>query len=161
MQGSGNPTIVTFEFPTSILETIKHPRIYVKLDLLVMRGLSSKHSLALYEFLSDYFNLGAFRCSKDDFRLLMGISATQYPSFAMLRKRVLEVAVNEINEKTIMNVSFDLERVGKRIEAINFTMKQKEEVLDQHDPTTAIREKLKSFGLSESKITSLLEHHDE
>lgn len=79
----------------------------------------------------------------------------------MLRKRVLEVAVNEINEKTIMNVSFDLERVGKRIEAINFTMKQKEEVLDQRDPTTAIREKLKSFGLSEAKITSLLEQRDE
>lgn len=79
----------------------------------------------------------------------------------MLRRRVLDVAVEEINEKTDMQVSYEFEKIGRKITAILFKMDRKATVLDQHDPSTAIRERLKSFGLSEAKITSLLEHHDE
>jgi hypothetical protein len=31
--------------------------MFVKLDLLMMRGFESKHSIALYEFLKDYLKL--------------------------------------------------------------------------------------------------------
>jgi len=45
---------VTFEFPTTIQQVIEKPEMYVKLNLLVLRGLDSKHSIALYEVLKDY-----------------------------------------------------------------------------------------------------------
>jgi len=40
-----------------VLDVIKHPNMFVKLNLLVIRGLDSKHSIALYEFLKDYLNI--------------------------------------------------------------------------------------------------------
>ena len=55
--GRGRPTIVGFEFPSTVLEVVKNPNMYVRLDLLIVRDLKSKHSIALYEFLKDYQNL--------------------------------------------------------------------------------------------------------
>jgi hypothetical protein len=56
-EGVGKSTSISFEFPTSILETIKNPNMFVKLDLMIIRGLESKHSIVLYEFIKDYLNL--------------------------------------------------------------------------------------------------------
>ncbi len=56
-ESTGKITTISFEFPTSVLETIKNPNMFVKLDLLVIRGLESKHSVAIYELLKDYQNL--------------------------------------------------------------------------------------------------------
>ena len=70
--GRGKTSYLTFEFPSIILDVVKQPNMYVTLNLLVIRGLSSKHSIALYEFLKDYINLGSLSCSIEDFRKLNG-----------------------------------------------------------------------------------------
>lgn len=101
---------------------IKHPNMYVRLNLLALRDLKSKHSIALYEFLQDYIKLGKYSCTTEDFRLLMGIKAGQYKVFTLMKKRVLDVAVNEINEKTDMTVSYEVERYGRKITHIHFKM---------------------------------------
>ena len=36
-EGRGKPTTISFEFPTTVLNVVKHPNMYVKLDLLVVR----------------------------------------------------------------------------------------------------------------------------
>lgn len=56
-EGRGKPTSITFEFPSTVLKVVKHPNIYVKLNLLIVRDLNSKHSVALYELMKDYQNL--------------------------------------------------------------------------------------------------------
>lgn len=56
-EGRGKPTMVTFEFPSLVLEMVKNPNMFVRLNLLALRDLKSKHSIALYEFLKDYLNL--------------------------------------------------------------------------------------------------------
>ena len=160
-EGSGKPTTIKFEFPSTILKAIKHPRIYVKLNLLMLRWFTSKHSLALYEFLVDYINISSLRCHIQDFRKLMGIGESQYRIFTMLRKRVLDVAITEINEKSDISASYTLEKVGRRVEYIIFSMQRKKEALDEHNVESAIRDKLKSFGLWDKVIEQLLERHDE
>jgi plasmid replication initiation protein len=159
--GKGKSSQVRFEFPSTVLSAIKNPRIYVKLNLLMLRGFNSKHSLALYEFLADYLNLKSYRCRTEDFRSLMGIEAGQYEYFTMLRKRVLDVAVKEINEKSDVVVSYDVEREGRKYVAIVFKMSRQKDTLDEHNAEYEIREKLKSFGLNNNVIETLLENHDE
>ena len=56
-EGRGKHTTIEFEFPTSIWEAVKNPNMFVKLDLVIIRGLESKHSIVLYEVLKDYLNL--------------------------------------------------------------------------------------------------------
>ncbi len=70
-EGRGKPTTVSFEFPSTVLKVVKSPNMYVKLDLLIIRGLNSKHSVALYELMKDYQNLGKYHCAVEAFRKLM------------------------------------------------------------------------------------------
>jgi len=84
--------------------------MFVTLDLMIIRGLESKHSIVLYEFIKDYFKLGKIRCTISDYRKLMGVQDDQYKNFAMLKKRTLDIAVNEINEKTDITISYALEK---------------------------------------------------
>ncbi len=56
-EGRGKPTIVIFEFTSTVLKVIKHPNMFVKLNLMIIRDLNSKHSVALYELMKDYQNL--------------------------------------------------------------------------------------------------------
>ena len=53
-EGRGKSTTVHFEFPTTVRKVVKNPNMFVKLDLLIVRGLNSKHSVALYELMKDY-----------------------------------------------------------------------------------------------------------
>ena len=72
-QKRGNTARLTFEFPTPILEAIKRPTMYVKLNMFIRRDLNSKHSLALYEMLKDYQNIGRIRIGMEAFRKLVGV----------------------------------------------------------------------------------------
>lgn len=159
-ESKGNPTIVTFEFPTSILEAIRNPNMYVKLDLMIVRGLESKHSIALYEVLKDYLNLWKFRFDLADFKKLMGIKSGQYSNFTMLRKRVLEVAIQEINAKTDIHAEFELEKFWRLTVAIFFRMQPKKQTKANSDLLSGVRAKLKFYWLSEQKIDDLLEKHE-
>jgi len=75
----------------------------------------------------------------------MGIKENQYSIFTMLRKRVLDKAIDEINEKTDIFVSYDLERAGRKVISILLRMKARtKNQLTYHTPH-AIEEKLKEF----------------
>jgi plasmid replication initiation protein len=115
-----------------VLNVIKNPRIYVKLDLIIIRGLESKHSVALYELMKDYQNLNRYRCEIGNFRKLMGVEDGQYSIFTMFKKRVVDKAVAEINEKTDIQLSFDLEREGRKVTALTFNVKNKPKKLTSH-----------------------------
>lgn len=159
--GKGKASEFTFEFPSIILDVVKKPNMYVTLSLLVIRGLSSKHSIALYEFLKDYIKLGKISCSIEDFRKLMGIKEGQYVYSTMLRKRVLEIAVKEINEKTDIEVAYELEKHGRKLLGISFTMSQKSNQKTGLEGQAALEKKLARFGIAKKKIQYLLTHHDE
>lgn len=135
--------------------------MYVKLDLLIVRGLTSKHSVALYELMKDYQSIGKKRCEIDEFRRLMGIKPGQYSIFTMLKHRVLDVAVNEINEKTDIKVGYTLENVGRKVTALLLNVSQKDEKMVSHNASQSIREKLLEFGVNDKKIEELLKKHDE
>ncbi len=62
----------------------------------------------------------------------------------MLRKRVLDCAVNEINEKTDIQLEYVLERRGRKIVAITLLVKSKEQA-HSLDKTFEIEKKLNSF----------------
>ena len=133
--------------------------MYVKLDLLILRRIKSKYSVALYELMKDYQNLGGYRISVEDFRKLMGIQPGQYEIFTMLRKRVLDKAVDEINGKTDLFVAYDLEKVGRKTLAVLFKVKKRNQSLLPDNTQGAIEEKLKGFGIKTSLIKKLIKRH--
>ena len=63
----------------------------------------------------------------------------------MLKKRVLQKAVDEINEKTDIVVSYNLENEGRKVVAINLFVEAKENNALSHNASHTIEEKLKEF----------------
>lgn len=111
--------------------------------------------------MKDYQNLGKYSCRVEEFRKLMGITPDQYSIFTMLRKRVLDTAVKEINEKTDILIDYELVKEGRRIASIVFYVSAKDEKKKPLKKLDAIREKLKEFNIKEEKIEELIETHEE
>jgi len=129
--------------------------------MFIWRGLNSKHSLALYEILKDYQNIGRIRIEVDNFKKLVGIEPEQYKIFTMLKKRIIDTAVDEINEKTDLKVIYDLEKEGRKITAIVFRVSGLATHEIKESTNEEILQKLNAMGISASKAKELLAKHDE
>jgi plasmid replication initiation protein len=90
-------------------------------------NLNSVYSVRLYELLIQWKTAGktpVFELSL--FRGQMGLNDGEYKAMCDFKKRVLDLAVNEINEKTDLTVSYTQEKKGRLIHGFKFTVKQKE-----------------------------------
>ena len=86
----GQSAKVLFEFSRPILASLEMPAMYVKLNLLLQRGIKSKYGLALYELIADYIGLGQLTLPMSDFRRLMGVKPHQYKNTALLIRKVVK-----------------------------------------------------------------------
>ena len=99
-------------------------------------NLSSVYSVRLYELLIQWKNAvktPVFELSL--FRGQMGLNDDEYKAMCDFKKRVLDLAVNEINEKTDLTVSYTQEKRGRTISGFKFTVRAKD-VNNQRDPNT-------------------------
>ena len=90
-------------------------------------NLKSVYSVRLYELLIQWKTAGktpVFELSL--FRGQMGLNDGEYKAMCDFKKRVLDLAVNEINEKTDLTVSYTQEKKGRVIYGFKFTVKQKQ-----------------------------------
>ena len=127
--------VIKYSFPPTIEEMILNPKMFGKINLVVIKSLRSKYSIALYELAEDYINVQIPKMTIETFRELMGIEEHQYYKFATLKKNVIDVAVDEINQSdniTFM-VSYELFKRGRTTTHIKFTTHKKEEVLQLKD----------------------------
>ena len=125
---------VVFSFPHQIADLMVKPDMYAKLDLGILKGLKSKYSIALYEFLADYQHSPRIpKLSIDKFKeLMIGITNNEtYKSFSALKTYVIDRAVNELNQNPEIpfSVSYTLERSrsgsGRRYTHIQFSITSK------------------------------------
>ena len=90
-------------------------------------NLNSVYSVRLYELLIQWKAAGktpVFELSL--FRGQMGLNDDEYKIMGNFKLRVLDLAVNEINEKTDLTVSYTQEKKGRVIHGFKFTVKQKQ-----------------------------------
>ena len=127
--------LITYSFPPHIEEMILNPKMFGKINLVVIKSLRSKYAIALYELAEDYINVQIPKMSMIEFRELMGVKEEQYPSIKDFRKRVIDVAIEEINrsENISFTISYELEKTSRKITHIKFIVHKKEEVLQLKD----------------------------
>ncbi len=127
--------VIKYSFPHTIEQMILNPKMFGKINLVVIKSLRSKYSIALYELAEDYINAQIPKMSIEKFRELMGIEEHQYYKFATLKKYVIDIAVDEINdrENISFSLSYKLEKQGRATTSIKFTIHKKEEVLQLKD----------------------------
>lgn len=131
-------------------------------------NLKSVYAVRLYELLIQWKTAGktpVFELSL--FRGQMGLDDGEYRDMSNFKKRVLDLAVNEINEKTDLTVSYTQEKKGRLIHGFKFTVKQKQPQkpsknarIDDKDPNTLdMFHKLteKQIGVFSRKLAELPE----
>lgn len=82
--------------------------------------LTSSHAIRLYELLMQFKSTGWREFTVGEFRELMGIERHEYRLTNNLRVRVLNVAVNQINELTGYEVRVEDLRKGRKVVGFRF-----------------------------------------
>jgi len=124
-----NIGIVKFEIPSLVKKAIlnKEKNFFARLDLVIIRGLSSKYSVILYELLKDYENVEIPEMTMEKFREIFGIT-NKYKKIPDLKRRVLNTAINEINNNPEIEweVNYELRKMGPRYTHIKFVKSKKD-----------------------------------
>ena len=123
--------IIEYSFPHQVINMLLEPKMFAKINLVAIKGLRSRYSIALYELAEDYLNAQIPKMKMSDFRLLMGVEDGKYSKFSMFQRRVIDVAVNEINQSEHINfiLSYELIKTGRKITHIKFIVHKKENTL--------------------------------
>ena len=82
--------LITYSFPPHIEEMILNPKMFGKINLVVIKSLRSRYSIALYELAEDYINVQIPKMEMDKFRELMGLEENHYYKFSALKKYVID-----------------------------------------------------------------------
>ena len=88
--------------------------------------LKSIYSSRLYELLIQWRNTGKTSIfSLEEFRARLGIEKDQYKLMSDFKKRVLDLAIKDINEKTDIKATYEQHKQGRLITGFSFSFKHK------------------------------------
>jgi plasmid replication initiation protein len=168
----------TYSYSPELRDLLYMPEIYGKVNLTVQSRFTSTYALALYENCVRYKNLNYTGwILLEIFRKLMGVADNKYQKFKDFKRRVLDKAIQEINDLSDIYVIAELQRGNKQIVAIRFQLSKNEKkstfIAERSLPIKNTIEsdesqellKLKAvlqneFGISEKKVGGIFKNYD-
>lgn len=100
---------------------------FTKYDIEQVSGLTSAYAVRLYELLIAWRSTGKTPIIEiQEFRQKLGVLDTEYKQMNDFKKRVLDIAINQINEKTDIKVKVEQHKTGRAISGFSFKFKQKQ-----------------------------------
>ncbi len=123
--GTGTIELEFNEYATPYLFDLKDN--FTSFQVQAALNLPSKHAKRIYQICSQWKDKGQTKkvsilelkktlCLADD------KGNEEYTIFAMFRKKVLDVAVKQVNEKTDLRIGYQVEKVGRAFQNIVFTV---------------------------------------
>ena len=101
----------------------------------------SVYAVRLYELLMQWKSIGKtplFELNK--FRSQLGIGVNEYTRMEAFKRRVLDIAIDQINEFSDINLKYEQHKKGRSISGFSFSFKQKkvthEQIESKRDPNT-------------------------
>lgn len=85
-------------------------------------GMSSAHAVRLYELLVQYLTIGTREIGLSDLRKTLGLT-DEYKAIKDFKKRVIDVAVAQINEHSDIRVSYTQRKTGRTVTHLIFAIK--------------------------------------
>lgn len=110
---------------------------FTKYEIEQVSRLSSQYALRLYEILAQWRSKGKLSVKLDELRFKFGLLDDEYPRMDNFKRKVLDMAVNEINKHTDLAVSYEQHKQGRVIIGFTFAIKQKTKSkpkLQEQDP---------------------------
>ena len=118
--------VIFYTWGKYLREKLYNPTMYAKISLAVQSKFRSKYALILYELCLDYFIKKQGKGETpwidiEDFRKLMGADNDKYYSnFKYLNRKVLKVALNEVNEESDIFIKVSRRMESRKVVALKF-----------------------------------------
>lgn len=90
-------------------------------------SLKSKYAMKLFKLLKQYLEIGKRRFSLNKLREHLDLEKTELKQWIHFKTRVLDISKREINKKTSIKINYSVEKIGRKIEFVVFSIKQKDE----------------------------------
>ena len=142
--------LYVFELQTKVVKLLEQTDYFTQLQLSDFNPLESKHSIVIYEYLKRYETAQQIpQISVDELRQITHTADKQtYANFAALQRRVLDVAVAEISDKTPYTVSYETikthTKYRPKVTAVKFSFKKKDNISGYSGIVTAEIEQVHS-----------------
>ncbi|OOR87522.1 hypothetical protein B0181_10215 [Moraxella caviae] len=99
---------------------------FTSYELEQVAGLNSKYAVRLYEIVIAWRSKGQTnQISMQELRDRLGLLDDEYTAIHNFKARVLQSSIDEINEKTDINLTYEQHKQGRKIVGFTFTIKQK------------------------------------
>jgi len=124
-------SVIGIRFSKPILPFISNlSREFTKYALSDIAGINSGYGIRIYELLVQYRQMGKREISVDNLRTMLELGK-KYPLFADFKKRVIDTAVDQINEYSPLRVTYEQKKTGRKVTHITFSFKEKTKSIDQ------------------------------
>ena len=138
-----NEATVKFMFANAIIPMlVELERNFTSYEIEQVANLQSRYAMRLYECLIRFKASKLLNITLDELRFRFGLLDTEFQAMGDFKKRVLDMAVKDINDITDITVSYDQHKQGRTIIGFTFKFKQKTKVKtakaeqDKRDPHT-------------------------
>lgn len=122
---------ITYKFPDALVKIIQDTQIFARLHTKVMFELSSKYSLALYEFLQKRVNLDYVHheiMTVEEARGLLGVSPHKLKQFGHFNNKAIKPATEEVTFLTEYEVTAEPIRKGRAVTHIKWSWQKKSDI---------------------------------
>jgi plasmid replication initiation protein len=114
---------------------------YTKYQLKNIMQFKSTYSFRLYELLKQYEGIGYRELTIEQLRTILDIGKDQYPKYANLKQKVINVAVDEINKNTDIYILFTPQqeiKTARKVTSIKFIITKNKAIHESAITSTAI-----------------------
>jgi len=118
-------------------------------------SLNSTYSIRLYELMKKWQHLGKWRISIDVIREKMGAVTKSYSLYGNFKNKILLPAIEELNEKTDLQISFKEIKKGRSVVEIEFIIKYSSDKEIKLTPSPKKPEKLTENEEERERLNSL------
>lgn len=118
-------SVIGIRFSKPILPFISNlSREFTKYALSDIAGINSGYGIRIYELLVQYRQIGKREISVESLRTMLELGK-KYPLFADFKKRVIDTAIDQINEYSPLKVTYEQKKTGRKVTHIVFSFKEK------------------------------------
>ena len=178
--------VCEYEYSSGLRKIFSKPNIYARLNLLIQRQFRGGHTLAIWEYLTEFLCSKGFKAgytewiSVENFKRLLGVQKNpSYKEFKYVGQRLIKEPIKEINKVSDLHVKVEYRRKSRKVVALRFGVSRKENyqlplgieqppgIKKQEKADTEetddkpLFERLLSFGLTNSQAKKAIIAHDE
>ena len=161
--------VCSYRYDRGLAEKLRHPDIYSKINLSVVRELRSSHALMLYENCYRYIDIGHTAWwDLDVFRKLMAVDElASYQEYKVLKRDLITPALTEINKLSNIQLELETRRKGRSVTGLRFLVSPNKQLslmgLEEEDDITSSKayRALREEGISKTLARAWVVEHDE